>query len=136
VVVLRRREALRELASVAEAVGVEELSAMPWDPVAAASACADAEVVVATTPAGATDPIAAALPREVAGTLLDVVYAPWPTRLAAAWADRGGPVVGGLDLLVHQAVLQVVAMTGTPLGQAADLVDPLRSAGLAALATR
>ena len=46
------------------------------------------------------------------GTLFDVLYEPWPTALAAAWAERGGAVVGGLDLLVHQAVLQVEQMTG------------------------
>lgn len=41
-----------------------------------------------------------------------MLYDPWPTALAAAWSTRGGPVVGGLDLLVHQAVLQVELMTG------------------------
>jgi shikimate dehydrogenase len=46
------------------------------------------------------------------GVLLDVLYAPWPTPLAAAWAAAGGTVLGGLDLLVHQAVLQVELMTG------------------------
>ena len=46
------------------------------------------------------------------GTLFDVLYDPWPTALAAAWSARGGAVVGGLDLLVHQAVLQVEQMTG------------------------
>ena len=46
------------------------------------------------------------------GTLFDVLYDPWPTALAAAWSAHGGAVVGGLDLLVHQAVLQVEQMTG------------------------
>ena len=32
--------------------------------------------------------------------------------LAAAWAAAGGVVIGGLDLLVHQAALQVELMTG------------------------
>ncbi|MEU0372796.1 shikimate dehydrogenase [Streptomyces sp. NPDC006283] len=77
-----------------------------------------APLVVATTPAGTTDALAAEVP-EVPGTLFDVLYEPWPTALAAAWAARNGPVVGGLDLLVHQAVLQVEQMTGrspAPLG--------------------
>jgi shikimate dehydrogenase len=65
-----------------------------------------------------------------------VIYAPWPTALAAAWVERGAPVAGGLDLLVHQAVLQVVAMTGVDESLAPSLVDPLRAAGLAALAAR
>ncbi|NSC20592.1 shikimate dehydrogenase [Streptomyces albus subsp. chlorinus] len=67
-----------------------------------------APLVVATTPAGATDGLAHAVPAP-GGTLFDVLYDPWPTPLAAAW---NGAVVGGLDLLVHQAVLQVEQMTG------------------------
>ncbi|MCG7525767.1 shikimate dehydrogenase [Streptomyces sp. OfavH-34-F] len=88
-------------------------------------------LVVATTPAGAADALAGAVP-ERPGTLFDVLYEPWPTRLAAAWTARGGAVVGGLDLLVHQAVLQVEQMTGrSPAPLAA-----MRKAGEAALAAR
>ncbi|WP_432253652.1 shikimate dehydrogenase [Streptomyces sp. HNM1019] len=70
-----------------------------------------APLVIATTPAGTTDALAAAVP-DRPGALFDVLYEPWPTPLAAAWVARGGSVVGGLDLLVHQAVLQVEQMTG------------------------
>lgn len=48
------------------------------------------------------------------GAYLDVVYDPWPTPLAAAYRSIGRAVVGGLELLVHQAALQVEAMTGRP----------------------
>ncbi|MEC4015560.1 shikimate dehydrogenase [Streptomyces sp. H27-D2] len=90
-----------------------------------------APLVVATTPAGAADALADAVP-ERPGTLFDVLYEPWPTALAAAWSARGGAVVGGLDLLVHQAVLQVERMTGRgPAPLAA-----MRRAGEAALALR
>ena len=41
------------------------------------------------------------------GVLLDVAYAPWPTALAARWQAEGGLVVGGLQMLLHQALLQV-----------------------------
>ncbi|WP_405641976.1 shikimate dehydrogenase [Streptomyces sp. NBC_00019] len=68
-------------------------------------------LVIATTPAGTTDALAAAVP-ERPTTLFDVLYEPWPTELAARWSMFGGAVVGGLDLLVHQAVLQVEQMTG------------------------
>lgn len=68
-------------------------------------------LLVSTTPAGATDDLVAALPKRP-GILLDVVYAPWPTALAGAWAAAGGPVAGGADLLVHQAARQVELMTG------------------------
>ncbi|MCQ8189994.1 shikimate dehydrogenase [Streptomyces rugosispiralis] len=70
-----------------------------------------APLVIATTPAGTTDALAASVP-DRPGALFDVLYEPWPTPLAAAWAARDGSVVGGLDLLVHQAVLQVEQMTG------------------------
>ncbi|WP_267245834.1 shikimate dehydrogenase [Streptomyces sp. PR69] len=90
-----------------------------------------APLVIATTPAGAADALAESVP-EHPGTLFDVLYDPWPTPLAAAWSARGGAVVGGLDLLVHQAALQVEQMTGrTPAPLAA-----MREAGERALAAR
>lgn len=91
------------------------------------------DLVVSTAPAGAIDPIV----DQVVGsstegrTLFDVVYDPWPTPLATAWASRGGRVVGGLDLLVHQARGQVLAMTERDVP-----VDVLRDAATRALAAR
>ncbi|MFI1442471.1 shikimate dehydrogenase [Streptomyces fructofermentans] len=90
-----------------------------------------APLVVATTPAGATDALAPAVPERPA-TLFDVLYDPWPTTLAARWSAYGGAVVSGLDLLVHQAVLQVEEMTG--LSPAPLLA--MRTAGEKALAGR
>ncbi|MET7363490.1 shikimate dehydrogenase [Streptomyces sp. NPDC005562] len=91
----------------------------------------DAPLVIATTPAGTTDALSALVPERPA-TLFDVLYDPWPTELAARWSAYGGAVVSGLDLLVHQAVLQVEQMTGhapAPLGV-------MRKAGEHALAAR
>ncbi|MFB7866651.1 shikimate dehydrogenase [Streptomyces sp. NPDC056069] len=116
-----------EMRGWGERLGVEVRTA-PWD--AAAEAFA-APLVIATTPAGTTDALAAAVP-EAPGTLFDVLYDPWPTRLAAAWSARGGKIVGGLDLLVHQAVLQVEQMTGRAPGPLAAM----RAAGEQALAER
>jgi shikimate dehydrogenase len=65
------------------------------------------DVLVSTLPAGAADPLAhhvAAVP-----VLLDVVYDPWPTALAAACT---GVVVDGAAMLLHQAAAQVRLMTG------------------------
>ncbi|MER5808718.1 shikimate dehydrogenase [Streptomyces sp. NPDC002033] len=90
-----------------------------------------APLVIATTPAGATDFLAEAVPK-TPGTLFDVLYDPWPTALAAAWTGRGGTLLGGLDLLVHQAVLQVEQMTGAARGPLAAM----RAAGEAALRAR
>ncbi|MEV0305288.1 shikimate dehydrogenase [Streptomyces prasinus] len=87
-----------------------------------------APLVIATTPAGVTDTLARAVPERPAA-LFDVLYDPWPTTLAARWSAYGGAVVGGLDLLVHQAVLQVEQMTGrSPVPLAA-----MRAAGKRAL---
>ncbi|MCT9083053.1 shikimate dehydrogenase [Streptomyces fulvoviolaceus] len=88
-------------------------------------------LVIATTPAGATDALAAAVPERPAA-LFDVLYDPWPTELAARWSMVGGAVVSGLDLLVHQAVLQVEQMTG----HAPAPVLAMRKAGEQALALR
>ncbi|MFJ8642073.1 shikimate dehydrogenase [Streptomyces sp. NBC_01693] len=89
-----------------------------------------APLVIATTPAGTTDTLADAVPT-APGTLFDVLYEPWPTALAARWSAAGGAVVGGLDLLVHQAVLQVEQMTGRDAPLAV-----MRAAGEQALAAR
>ncbi|MEV7793954.1 shikimate dehydrogenase [Streptomyces sp. NPDC087512] len=90
-----------------------------------------APLVVATTPAGTTDALASAVPAAPA-TLFDVLYDPWPTALAARWSALGGAVVGGLDLLLHQAVLQVEQMTG----RAPAPLAAMRKAGERALADR
>ncbi|MCC9708811.1 shikimate dehydrogenase [Streptomyces sp. MNU76] len=90
-----------------------------------------APLVIATTPAGATDALCGAVP-ERPTTLFDVLYHPWPTELAARWSAYGGAVVSGLDLLVHQAVLQVEQMTGCKTAP----VAAMRAAGERALAER
>ncbi|MBL1085383.1 shikimate dehydrogenase [Streptomyces actinomycinicus] len=90
-----------------------------------------APLVIATTPAGTTDALAAAVPERPA-TLFDVLYEPWPTELAARWSMFGGAVVSGLDLLVHQAVLQCEQMTG----RAPAPLEAMRRAGEKALAAR
>ncbi|MCQ4082777.1 shikimate dehydrogenase [Streptomyces sp. RB6PN25] len=116
-----------EMRQWGERLGVVVRTA-PWSEAARALA---APLVIATTPAGTTDALADAVP-ERPGALFDVLYEPWPTPLAAAWAARGGAVVGGLDLLVHQAVLQVELMTGrSPAPR-----EAMRTAGEAALAAR
>ncbi|MFE6411789.1 shikimate dehydrogenase [Streptomyces sp. NPDC057837] len=90
-----------------------------------------APLVIATTPAGATDALASAVPERPAA-LFDVLYDPWPTALAARWSAHGGAVVSGLDLLVHQAVLQVELMTG----RSPAPLTAMRTAGERALAAR
>jgi shikimate dehydrogenase len=70
-----------------------------------------ADLVVSTLPAGAADALAG---REwhAGQSVLDAVYDPWPTKLAAAVASAGGTVVSGAAMLLHQAGAQVELMTG------------------------
>ncbi|MET0928777.1 MAG: shikimate dehydrogenase [Aeromicrobium sp.] len=63
--------------------------------------------------------------------VFDVVYEPWPTGLARAADEAGVRIVSGLDLLAHQAVLQVELMTGSQVSP-----QLLREAALAALPAR
>lgn len=65
------------------------------------------DLLVSTLPAGAADRFASHV-RDVPA-LLDVVYDPWPTPLAAGC---GGVVVSGAAMLLHQAARQVELMTG------------------------
>lgn len=123
------------------AAGLEELAATlgialrvwPWE--FATAAAFDHALVVNTTPQGAADALADLVPAQP-GILFDVLYHPWPTPLAAAWRRAGGRVLGGLDLLVHQAVFQVELMAGADPARRPDLVAAMRVAGLAALAER
>ncbi|MGH3799212.1 MAG: shikimate dehydrogenase [Pseudonocardiaceae bacterium] len=89
----------------------------------------EADVVISTLPPGAADALgcqlwgAARWPTRP--VLLDVVYAPWPTPLAAAALDAGCRIVSGLAVLLYQAVAQVQLMTGygapiTAMRQALD----------------
>jgi shikimate dehydrogenase len=114
------------LLSIATALGLT-CTVRPWDD---RRDGLEAPVVMVTTPVGATDDLADAVP-DRPGTLLDVGYHSGPTVLAASWAAAGGAVVGGLDVLVHQAGLQVLLMTG-----GAVPVTVLRDAGERALAAR
>ncbi|MGI9091886.1 MAG: shikimate dehydrogenase [Mycobacteriales bacterium] len=71
-----------------------------------------APVVICALPAGAADRLADAAWWTGNGTLLDVVYTPWPTPLAESTARAGRHVVGGREVLLHQAIGQVRKMTG------------------------
>ena len=73
---------------------------------------AAAELLISTIPADVASRYAAtfaAIP-----VLLDAVYNPWPTPLAAAVTAAGGRVISGLQMLLHQAFAQVEQFTGLP----------------------
>lgn len=108
-VVARRAEALAELDPIAEALDVP-LHHRLWP--AAADLLASADVVISTVPGGAADPLGGQVRWRPETVLLDVLYHPWPTRLASAAAAAGCRVVSGLELLLAQAVGQFRLFTG------------------------
>jgi shikimate dehydrogenase len=128
-VVVRSRERAGELAQAAVRLHVE-ITIVDWPGV---EALASADLVISTVPAGVTDALigigAAPGPLRAGQLLFDVLYDPWPTPYAAAALAAGAEVIGGLELLVQQAALQVELMTGRVAP-----VDAMRSAGLAAIA--
>jgi len=87
------------------------------------------DVLVSTVPTAAQD--AGLVARcAAAPVVFEVVYDPWPTPLAASVGDDR-VLVGGLDLLVHQAVLQFELFTGRP-----GPLEAMRAAGERELAAR
>lgn len=126
-VVVRSLDRASAVTAAAERLGVRP-RLVTWEH--AGEAVRSASVVVSTVPPGAADTV---LPPDLrtAGVLLDVVYRPWPTRLAAAWTAAGGVAVPGLEMLVQQAGAQVRAWTG----QSPDLAA-MRVAGEAEAAGR
>lgn len=123
-VAARRPRAVTGLAPIAEAVS-SRLVPVPWDQ---ARRMLASDLVISTVPAGAADHLATDVP-ERPGVLLDVVYSPWPTPLAKIWAQLGGEVVGGLEMLIGQAAAQVQLMTGLEAP-----IEAMRAAGLGAIA--
>jgi shikimate dehydrogenase len=93
----------------------------------------DARLLISTVPALAADIYAKRIhPSALApSAVLDVVYHPWPTRLAVAAQQAGAVVAGGFELLLHQAARQVELMTGRDAP-----VQAMRRAGLAELDRR
>jgi shikimate dehydrogenase len=95
---------------------------VPWSP----DVLDGCELLISTLPARAADPLAPYV-AEVP-VLLDVVYDPWPTALAAACR---GVVISGAAMLLHQAAEQVRLMTGraAPLEAMRQALDRRPGAG-------
>ena len=83
-----------------------EVSVVPWGAVEGVP-----DAVVSTLPGGENDLV---FPQAVrrASVLFDVAYDPWPSALALQWADAGGTVIPGIELLLNQAVGQLRVFVG------------------------
>lgn len=79
-------------------------------------AARNATYVINTIPGHAADNVADALANAgtepFSGLLLDVIYDPRPTKLMEAWRAHGGHAIGGEEMLLYQALVQVLLMTG------------------------
>ncbi|MDQ1709800.1 MAG: shikimate dehydrogenase [Frankiaceae bacterium] len=97
------------LVAMGERLGIE-IEGAPWSALRAELAVTD--LVISTTPAGATDSLADPTIWRDGVPLVDVVYDPWPTALARYAALRGSAIVGGMAVLAAQAAEQFAEMTG------------------------
>lgn len=70
------------------------------------------DAVISTLPGGVDPDVAFPADIRENSVLLDVAYEPWPSPLAAAWLEVGGTVVGGIEMLLHQALAQVRIFVG------------------------
>ena len=95
------------------------------------SSVAGAGLVISTVPVGAASYMTPGLRVSAPAVVFDVIYDPWPTPLAEAAVAAGAVVIGGFDLLLFQAALQVELMTDRPAP-----IEQMRSAGLAELQRR
>jgi shikimate dehydrogenase len=107
---------VRSVERARAALAVASAAGRPAQPVswAVGNGCRQAGVTISTAAAHALDGVAVELAAGITAgqVLFDIVYDPWPTRVAEQWMRRGGAVASGLDLLVHQAVGQLKLMTG------------------------
>ena len=123
---------LGDLQAVAERLGVQ-LSTVALAEFPVEQKARRHNPVISTLPARAADDWASQLsglkgasnPAGASAThrpvLLDVAYNPWPSALASAWEASGGAVVSGLEMLLYQAVEQVLLFTDCTL-QPAELL--------------
>lgn len=110
-----------------DAVIESKVDFLSWDEL---SVLSDADLVISTAPAGVTDSIE--LPAKTSAPYFEALYKPWPTPASALWASRGGRVIDGLDLLIHQALAQVAIFSGLTFDTGL-MYTKLRDVGVAAL---
>lgn len=119
-------DGLPPVADVGRRTGTD-VQLRPWED--AGAACAGADVVISTLPPHGADDLAdqlAAAPNGAAAAgavLLDVAYDPWPSRIAGVWAEHGGRIVPGLEMLIYQAVEQVRLFTGEKFHDALSVTN-------------
>ena len=103
--VARNHKALDECRIVATKLG------MAFSDVSISEVEFDATTLtINTTPAGVADALADAV-IDPQGSVLDVVYHPWPSAVAQRWLTADCTAIPGYLMLLHQAAKQVELMT-------------------------
>lgn len=109
-VLARNKEARQKLLALGKSLGLKTKRA---GGLRAASRISN--LTISTLPAGALDNKAKRLAKaffwKPKGALLDVSYAPWPSKIAAAWETKGKRTISGLEMLIWQAVAQIRIFT-------------------------
>src|SRR5690606_6602693 len=89
------------------------------------------DAVISTLPNGAAVDTGIDEGLRRSAVLFDVAYDPWPSDLAAQWQAVDGRVVSGLEMLLHQAVMQVRVFVQSdpdePLADEASVVAAMRA---------
>jgi shikimate dehydrogenase len=125
----KREEGLRKAAGLRDI----KLQVAPWIQVANGLS---APLVISTTPQGVND-FLGKLNFDAPGLLFESLYDPWPTKLVSSWERAGGRVIGGLELLVGQAIEQIRLFVGDHEGiDVSALRDVMLIAGRAELTRR
>jgi shikimate dehydrogenase len=89
----------------------------------------DRDLIISTTPAGATDGLSIISSK---ADFFEVIYHPWPTELAKRYQNLGRHVIGGLALLVEQAIFQIQYFSGAKFDQT-QMREELLKVGRAAI---
>jgi len=101
--------------ALSNAVESSDLDFIAWDD---ANIFESVDLIISTTPKGASDSLIASFPSHPTGVFFDVLYNPWPTLALETWSKRGAQIIDGLDLLIHQGIDQVSLFSGIRIDRA------------------
>jgi shikimate dehydrogenase len=118
--IARNQDSAERIRSQGEALGIQVECADFAQEISFAS-----ELAISTVPGSAQDQIVSKIyARQNLPLLFDISYNPWPSDLGSYWKEHGGgAVLGGIEMLLWQASVQVELFTGLPAP-----VDAMRAA--------
>jgi len=122
---------LSRVDSISEAVKLSDVEFIPWGQT---DIFESADLIISTTPNGASDSLTQFFPLNPTSLFFDVLYHPWPTLALETWSGNGGQIIDGLDLLIYQAIVQVGIFSGISFDRA-SMAALMRSNGESALKT-